>query len=65
MIIETSVGAMLISKEYEKYYNDLKYDNLITTSCPSVNYLIEKYYPDLIKCLVPVVSPMIAIGKAY
>ncbi|MDE4542076.1 [Fe-Fe] hydrogenase large subunit C-terminal domain-containing protein [Thermoanaerobacterium sp. R66] len=64
MIVETSVGAMLISKEYEKYYNDLKYDNLITTSCPSVNYLVEKYYPDLIKCLVPVVSPMVAVGRA-
>lgn len=63
MIIETSVGAMFISKEYERYYNDLKYDNLITTSCPSINYLIEKYYPDLINCLVPVVSPMIAVGK--
>ncbi|MDN5317736.1 MAG: hypothetical protein PWR08_1861 [Thermoanaerobacterium sp.] len=64
MIIETSVGAMFISKEYERYYNDLKYDNLITTSCPSINYLIEKYYPDLINCLVPVVSPMIAVGRA-
>jgi len=63
MIIETSVGAMFISKEYERYYNDLKYDNLITTSCPSINYLIEKYYPDLINCLVPVVSPMIAVGR--
>lgn len=42
----------------------MKYDNLITTSCPSVNYLVEKYYPDLIKCLVPVVSPMVAVGRA-
>ncbi|SNX52807.1 [Fe-Fe] hydrogenase large subunit C-terminal domain-containing protein [Thermoanaerobacterium sp. RBIITD] len=63
LILETSIGAKLITKEYEKYYNDLSYDNLITTSCPSVNYLVEKYYPELINCLVPVVSPMIAIGR--
>lgn len=64
LIVDTAIGARLISKDYERYYNDMSYDNLITTSCPSVNYLVEKYYPDLIKCLVPVVSPMIAVGRA-
>lgn len=64
MIFETSIGVGLISKEYEKYYNDKSFDNLITTSCPTINYYIQKYFPELINCLVPVVSPMIALGRA-
>jgi uncharacterized Fe-S cluster-containing protein len=38
-------------------------NNIITTCCPSVNDLIEIYYPDLTKYMAPVVSPMIAHGK--
>ena len=36
---------------------------LITSSCPVVVNLIEKYYPDLIPHLAPIVSPMIAHGR--
>lgn len=63
-ILETSIGAELVSNEYQKYYYNDDFDNLITTSCTVVNYFIQKYYPELINCLVPVVSPMIALGKA-
>ena len=38
-------------------------DNIITTCCPSVNDLIEKYYPSLVPMMAPVVSPMIAHGR--
>ena len=38
-------------------------ENIITTCCPSVNDLIEIYYPQLIPYMAPVVSPMIAHGK--
>ena len=37
--------------------------NIITTCCPSVNDLIEKYYPDCAKYMTPVVSPMVAHGR--
>lgn len=37
-------------------------ENIITTCCPSVNDLVEKYYPELIGDMAPVVSPMIAHG---
>ena len=36
--------------------------NIITTCCPSINDLVEKYYPDLTPYLAPVVSPMVAHG---
>lgn len=60
---ETAEGAALVTKEYWKLLKEGKMKNIITTCCPSVNDLIEKYYPDLIDQMAPVVSPMIAHGR--
>lgn len=60
---ETSIGAGIVSKYYSKYINQSGFENLITTSCPSVNLLVERYFPSLIKYLAPVVSPMAAHAK--
>lgn len=57
---ETALGATLVKREYEKQLAQGKEDVLITSCCPSVNLLIRKYYPELIHCLSPVVSPMVA-----
>lgn len=60
---ETSEGAAYVTMEYEKLLQEGKMENIITTCCPSVNELIEIYYPELVPYLAPVVSPMIAHGK--
>ncbi|KOA19991.1 periplasmic [Fe] hydrogenase large subunit [Clostridium homopropionicum DSM 5847] len=60
---QTAVGAALVSKEYSEFYNNPCEDNYITTSCPGVNYLIQKYYPSLIASMIPVISPMVCHGK--
>jgi PAS domain S-box-containing protein len=60
---ETSVGALQVSRQYEKLMNQKKMKNIITTACPSVVLLVEKHYPELIPQLAPVVSPMIAHAK--
>lgn len=62
-VYQTSVGARLIALDYLNYYNDKSKPNLITTACPAINYLVQKYYPELVDCLVPVVSPMEAHGR--
>ncbi len=62
-VYQTSVGARLIASDYLKHYNDRTKPNLITTACPAINYLVQKYYPELVECLVPVVSPMEAHGR--
>ncbi|WP_237660852.1 [Fe-Fe] hydrogenase large subunit C-terminal domain-containing protein [Tepidanaerobacter sp. GT38] len=62
-VYQTSVGARLIASDYLKHYNDKSKPNLITTACPAINYLVQKYYPELVDCLVPVVSPMEAHGR--
>ena len=57
---ETAIGATLVKREYEKQLTEKNEDVIITSCCHSVNLLIRKYYPELIKYLSPVVSPMIA-----
>lgn len=60
---ETAEGAALVTNEYKKLVRQNKMPNIITTCCPSVNDLIEKYYPDCAKLMAPVVSPMVAHGR--
>lgn len=60
---ETAEGAALVTQEYARLLEEGTMENIITTCCPSVNDLIEKYYPSLVGYLAPVVSPMIAHGK--
>ena len=55
--------AALVTREYQKLLREGTYKNIITTCCPSVNELVEKYYPELTDQLAPVVSPMIAHGR--
>ncbi|HBM76295.1 MAG TPA: hydrogenase [Clostridiaceae bacterium] len=60
---ETAIGAQKITSEYNEYIIRKRPENIITTCCPSANYLIEKYYPSLVKYMLPFVSPMLAHGK--
>lgn len=59
---ETAEGAAYISNSYARILEEGQMKNIITTCCPSVNDLVEKYYPALIPYMAPVVSPMIAHG---
>ena len=60
---ETAEGAALVTREYARLLEEGTMENIITTCCPSVNDLIEKYYPQLVSYMTPVVSPMVAHGK--
>ena len=60
---ETAIGADIVSSLYEAELKSGKHKNIITTACPSANFLIEKYYPSLTKYMLPIVSPMLAHGK--
>lgn len=62
-IRETAEGAAMVTEEYSKLLKEKTMDTIITTCCPSVNELVEKYYPNLIPYLAPVVSPMVAHGR--
>lgn len=60
---ETAIGADIVSSLYEEELSKGTRKNIITTACPSVNLLIEKYFPSLTNYMLPIVSPMLAHGK--
>lgn len=63
IIEETARGAYYVTKEYDKLLKSGDYPVLITSACPSaVTYLCTEY-PEAIKYLAPVVSPMIAHAR--
>lgn len=57
---ETALGATQVKRAYEMQMAARTQDIIISSCCHSVNLLISKYYPELIRYLSPVVSPMIA-----
>jgi len=60
---ETAVGAQYVTREYINLIKQGKLPNIITSSCPSANMLVTKYYPELTSILAPVLSPALAHGK--
>jgi two-component system NtrC family sensor kinase len=62
-VFEHSFGAELICREYAKLLRENSDESIISSVCPVVVSYIEKYYPQLIDNLAPIVSPMIATGR--
>ena len=66
---ETAIGATIVKNEYDKILKEGYSDILISSCCHSVNLLIQKYFPNELKYLANVMSPMQAhctdIKKRY
>lgn len=60
---EGVAGVDLIRESYRKTLEQGQPYPLITTHCPTIIDLIEKHYPQLLKNLTGIVSPMVAIGR--
>ena len=60
---ETAVGAKAVTEEYAKLLGTGEFKNFITSACPAVNRMISIYYPDALKYLAPVPSPMVAHAR--
>ncbi len=61
---QTAEGATLVKNEYERMMEENTQDIIISSCCPSVNLLIQKYYPDCLKHLAHVASPMVTHCRA-
>ncbi len=59
---EVAFGADLVAHEYARILESTR-DRYIGSTCPSVVSFIQKYYPELVSNLVPIVSPMIATAR--
>lgn len=60
---ETAVGATMVKAEYDRMLTEAQRDVIITSCCHSINLLIQKYYPQNLKYLADVLSPMQAHGQ--
>jgi len=61
---EIAFGAELISREYHKLFMNMNSETIISTPCPAIVSYIEIHEPTLLPFLAPIVSPMIALGRA-
>ncbi|PLX24941.1 MAG: histidine kinase [Salinivirgaceae bacterium] len=62
-VCEVSFGSDLIGLEYRKLFDNFKGKYFITANCPAVVNYVEKYHPNLIDNMAPLVSPMVATAK--
>ncbi len=63
-VTEVAFGADLVALKYKELLESTPNDQgFIATTCPAVVGLVEKYYPDLVKRLSPIVSPMVAMAR--
>jgi two-component system NtrC family sensor kinase len=63
-VMESAFGAELVCRQYAHLVSQGSGKPILSSSCPAVVSYVEKYYPQLIENLAPVVSPMIAMGRA-
>lgn len=61
-VYEVAWGAQLIISEYKKQVRESN-EMLISSPCPVIVNLIKKYYPELVKNIAPIVSPMEALVR--
>ena len=62
-VYEVAIGADLIAEEYQDLFSKSEGKYYLTTNCPVVVSNVEKFQPDLIENLSPIVSPWIATAK--
>jgi nitrogen-specific signal transduction histidine kinase/ferredoxin len=62
-VMEDSFGAELVGREYARLLTKDKKKPVLSSNCPAVVTYIEKYHPQLVSNLAPIVSPMIAMGR--
>lgn len=55
---ETAIGATLVKKQYEQLVAEGESPVIVSTCCPTVNTLVQKYYPEALPYLAKVVTPM-------
>ncbi len=60
---ETAIGAAEVSREYASLMQNGYMNSIIATACSSVVMLIERHFPELIKMLAPISSPMMAHAR--
>ncbi|MBK6736237.1 MAG: 4Fe-4S binding protein [bacterium] len=61
---EVGFGADLVAARYRELLDEHPDRRYIATTCPAITSYVERFHPDLVSHLAPVVSPMIATARA-
>jgi signal transduction histidine kinase/iron only hydrogenase large subunit-like protein len=63
-VSEVAFGADLVATRYRELLAARPDNTFISTACPAVVGFIERYHPNLVEFLAPIVSPMVASARA-
>ncbi len=62
-VIDVSFGVDLVARAYKQLFDRQSGKFYIAANCPAMVAFVEKFHPDLIENLAPLVSPMVATAK--
>lgn len=62
-VVEVSFGADLVADRYRKLIDSNANKRFIATTCPAIVAFVQRYQPQLVDSLAPIVSPMIATAR--
>lgn len=60
---EVAFGADLVADQYRKLIETTQDKRFVATTCPSIVAYVQRYQPDLVTSLAPIVSPMVAMAR--
>ncbi len=61
---EVAFGADLVAGAYRQLLVEHPDRRYIATTCPAATSYVERFHPDLVRFLAPIVSPMVATARA-
>ena len=65
-VTELTFGARMVNWAYANYIKENQEQELfIASPCPTVVAMVQTQYPELVKCLMPIVSPMQAMALVH
>ena len=64
LVHEVGFGADLVARHTREIMREQPGRSWISTACPAIVTYVERYHPDLVPALLPVVSPMEADARA-
>jgi iron only hydrogenase large subunit-like protein len=65
-VTELTFGARMVNWAYANYIKEHPDQELyISSPCPTVVAMIQHQYPELVKFLMPIVSPMVAMARVH
>lgn len=62
-VVEAAFGADLVAFKYKELFNNFHGKYYLSSKCPALVNHVERYYPDLVENLAPIVNPIIAMAK--